>query len=1347
MNIEQQRKKKWTPINGVSYYIALLCLLGGRLQGQTEIITPDPVVLPPAGQSNYVLSSGSLLVRSGQSITLKPGVHFMAGSTVVLQVDQNFKIPIAPDNPQANTDMNWILSRNFSASGQVVSESKVFYDDLGKASQQQTKNLEYGHVMASQPLYSVFGEAVGSTLSAPINNASFAYKSDFFTTSAGTTYSFRNFARYLNAAGTRQDKTATADAVGGTVAGTLGWYYSEANSWEPYQDVAILPYTVGTNASNGSGIFSRTASVGNELRMGKNREAVSFSVPITKELELYESIRNKYFTEAEVGGRTVVDSAARVMSVSLDADRNVGISISVDGKSVLSALGGTELTVAKTVSVVANSNAYFPVFASQSVSFSGAASTLVNYVANESVSNVSTGAVTLNKGLYELRTATGAQTVSYSLGLGTISMNFYDQLGRLRASIPPEGIKKLLNGGLESYATLAGIPFVQTFEYNAQGLLVTSTSPDKGRSEMKYNTEGRIRFSQNTLQRQKGSYSYTNYDNYGRAIQSGEYLPTGVGIKFENITTTMLDAAGLPSTVGTQSDVNEIQYDMANATHGVAGYVQDSYFLGGAVSYTAKYSLLSNNVKDAAKLVSRTWFSYNGDGNVSWTINNVNGLGNKTMDYEYDEFGRVTKSVYQKNITSETFVHYYEYDLNGNLKTVYTNTVDQLASKVLHAKYIYTLTGALKRVEYGDKLQGVDYVYTIDGKLKSINNANVGANGVNDPGKDGKGNGFAADVFSQNMEYYANDYLRAGTNIYGIQNASAPAKYSGLVNGIGWQTQKPNSVTGLDATTMNIFTYDNKGQFLANIWGTPDYGTKVFTGMANVNQEKGISYDNHGNLLKLQRTNSAGAQVNNFTYNYQIGTNKLSSVTGYATYTYDAIGQLTSQVKGAQGMYLDYDVAGKVTAIYSDNAKSVIMLSFVYDDGGNRVMKKDHRTNVVTWYSYDAAGSLMAVFESKNGGALQLTEQPVYGSSRLGILNRSGASYSYTLVDHLGNTRAVINRTKLAGGLADVQYYADYYPFGTEARSAGIDSRYGYQGLYAEKDKETGWNSFELRNYDATIGRWLTVDPMGQYVSPYVGMGNNPINMFDPTGGWSGGGWWDWLKGIFKTEDIKHVRLEEAQVYAFYNKAQIKEYKPNFWERWRRSSNFFAKIPYDMLDAPYVYATGFTSFGRNARHLGGAGADPKEYHNAGVTTIGMALGPITTEAKAMTSVTQVSLVEEGLYQVAKPDGSFYSVAFEMELAPTSYPGVSRYKHFQEANIALEAAMETNPMLQQMGISVPKSSAGSIMGTSPTNWVWHHHVNKGVMQLVPKSQHPNVPGGIFWNSMHPNGIGGWAIWGK
>jgi hypothetical protein len=52
--------------------------------------------------------------------------------------------------------------------------------------------------------------------------------------------------------------------------------------------------------------------------------------------------------------------------------------------------------------------------------------------------------------------------------------------------------------------------------------------------------------------------------------------------------------------------------------------------------------------------------------------------------------------------------------------------------------------------------------------------------------------------------------------------------------------------------------------------------------------------------------------------------------------------------------------------------------------------------------------------------------------------------------------------------------------------------------------------AFELRLWDGRIGRWLTVDPYAQYDSPYLGMGNNPVNSIDPDGGWETkfGAWW-----------------------------------------------------------------------------------------------------------------------------------------------------------------------------------------------------------------------------------------------
>ena len=87
----------------------------------------------------------------------------------------------------------------------------------------------------------------------------------------------------------------------------------------------------------------------------------------------------------------------------------------------------------------------------------------------------------------------------------------------------------------------------------------------------------------------------------------------------------------------------------------------------------------------------------------------------------------------------------------------------------------------------------------------------------------------------------------------------------------------------------------------------------------------------------------------------------------------------------------------------------------------------------------------------------------------------------------------------------DILYAADYYPGGMLLPGRLYEQstyRFGYQGAFAEKDEETGYNQFEARLYDSRINRWLTTDPAGQYWSPYLGMGNNWANGVDPDGRW-----------------------------------------------------------------------------------------------------------------------------------------------------------------------------------------------------------------------------------------------------
>ena len=174
----------------------------------------------------------------------------------------------------------------------------------------------------------------------------------------------------------------------------------------------------------------------------------------------------------------------------------------------------------------------------------------------------------------------------------------------------------------------------------------------------------------------------------------------------------------------------------------------------------------------------------------------------------------------------------------------------------------------------------------------------------------------------------------------------------------------------------------------------------------------------------------------------------------------------------------------------------------MYNDRNHRVKKESyHNENLLnsTFYVRDVAGQVMAIF-TEDGSQPQLVEQPIYGAARIGVQYTHSLAV-YELTDHLGNVRALF--TKESATDSELEGYTDYYPFGMPMpwrKMQDADGyRYAFQGQ--EKDDETGKEAFELRLWDSRIGRWLTRDPAGQYASPYLGMGNNPISRVDPDGG------------------------------------------------------------------------------------------------------------------------------------------------------------------------------------------------------------------------------------------------------
>ena len=78
----------------------------------------------------------------------------------------------------------------------------------------------------------------------------------------------------------------------------------------------------------------------------------------------------------------------------------------------------------------------------------------------------------------------------------------------------------------------------------------------------------------------------------------------------------------------------------------------------------------------------------------------------------------------------------------------------------------------------------------------------------------------------------------------------------------------------------------------------------------------------------------------------------------------------------------------------------------------------------------------------------------------------------------------------------------EVYRKGESEEKKGVEYyRYGFQGQFSIEDSGISHNNFTLRSFDPVTGRWVTPDIYGQYWSPYLGMGNNPIYTTDPDGG------------------------------------------------------------------------------------------------------------------------------------------------------------------------------------------------------------------------------------------------------
>ncbi|MGH7280821.1 MAG: RHS repeat-associated core domain-containing protein [Polyangiaceae bacterium] len=235
-------------------------------------------------------------------------------------------------------------------------------------------------------------------------------------------------------------------------------------------------------------------------------------------------------------------------------------------------------------------------------------------------------------------------------------------------------------------------------------------------------------------------------------------------------------------------------------------------------------------------------------------------------------------------------------------------------------------------------------------------------------------------------------------------------------------------------------------------------------------------YDAASNLTSITTSaqSSAGGTAPQ-TYSFS-STNAISGATydangsptslGGATYTWDAANRIASATVGSTSSTFTYDGLSRLVRIVDDKGGAVVA------------------DRAFVWCGDERC----AAHDNLQGGSPVVTR---YFDQ--GVVD--GGQSLYQVRDRLGSVRQLVDAT----GNVRAQY--DYDPYGNRTKLSGdLDSEIGFAGYYHHA--ASGLDLTLYRAYDASHGRWLNRDPIGEAggTNLYGYVGGNPVNRIDPTG-------------------------------------------------------------------------------------------------------------------------------------------------------------------------------------------------------------------------------------------------------
>ncbi len=205
-----------------------------------------------------------------------------------------------------------------------------------------------------------------------------------------------------------------------------------------------------------------------------------------------------------------------------------------------------------------------------------------------------------------------------------------------------------------------------------------------------------------------------------------------------------------------------------------------------------------------------------------------------------------------------------------------------------------------------------------------------------------------------------------------------------------------------------------------------------------------------------------------------------------STFTYDPAGNTDIRTVGSRTQDLDWNDEGQLATL-TESGKTT---SYLYDADGNRMITRDA----------DGSQTLTLPGDNELKIAADGTKQGIryYSHGGESVAVRTGSGFSFLISDHQGTAMTAIAMTTLA------VTRRKQLPFGG-LRSETSQALPGSRGFVGGTNDPTGLVHLGAREYDPTLGRFISVDPLididdPQQMNAYAYANNRPITASDPDG-------------------------------------------------------------------------------------------------------------------------------------------------------------------------------------------------------------------------------------------------------